>query len=127
MTVERFFSHPETPPRKAAPTEFDALYAAKIVANERGFVRLAAAGAQHGWRPDLSEIAAIWRAGCIIRAVPRSGEPAAGPARLFWRAYYRRLDKPGVFHTRWGQDCAEEQMGEGHSSRSRCARQDEQG
>ena len=29
---------------------------------------MAVAGAQYGWRLDLSEIAAIWRAGCIIRA-----------------------------------------------------------
>ncbi len=29
---------------------------------------MAVAGAQYGWRLDLREIAAIWRAGCIIRA-----------------------------------------------------------
>ncbi len=69
-TVERFFSHPETLPRKAAPAEIDALCAAKIVAYERGFEQLAVAGAQYGWRLDLSEIAAIWRAGRIIRAAP---------------------------------------------------------
>ena len=32
-------------------------------------------------------------------------------ATFLARNTYRRLDKPGVFHTRWGQDGAEEQMG----------------
>ena len=150
----------------------DALYAAKIVAYAQGFEQMSAAGAQYGWPLDLSEIAAIWRAGCIIRArmldrimEAYEREPAlpsllladhfrdaVGGAESAWRkvvalaiaggvatpafsstlAYfdgfrrargpanlvqglrdyfgahtYRRLDKPGVFHTRWSQDGAE--------------------
>jgi 6-phosphogluconate dehydrogenase len=177
-TVGKFFPHPKTPPRKAAPDEIDALrdalYAAKIVAYEQGFEQMAVAGAQYGWRLDLSEIAAIWRAGCIIRArmldrimdaferdptlqslllaehfrdavasaegswrkavslAVDAGVPtpafsstlayydglrrARGPTNLiqglrdhFGAHTYRRLDKLGVFHTRWGQDGAEEQ------------------
>ena len=179
-TVERSFPHPQAAPRKAAAAEIDALrdalYAAKIVAYEQGFQQMAVAGAQYGWRLDLREIAAIWRAGCIIRArmldrimdayerdpslqslllaehfrdavasaegawrqavslAVGAGVPAPafsstlayydglrrarGPANLlqglrdyFGAHTYRRLDKPGVFHTRWGQDGAEVETG----------------
>ncbi len=46
----------------------DALYASKIVSYAQGFAMLAAASREHDWDLDLGEIAAIWRAGCIIRA-----------------------------------------------------------
>ena len=46
----------------------DALYASKIVSYAQGFAMLAAASAEHEWDLDLGRIAAIWRAGCIIRA-----------------------------------------------------------
>ena len=175
-TAERHFPHHEVATRKAGPAELDALrdalYAAKIVAYEQGFEQMAVASAQYGWSLNLSEIAAIWRGGCIIRArmldrvmdayerdsslqsllladhfrdavtaaegawrqavslAIAAGVPtpafsstlayydgfrrARGPANLlqglrdyFGAHTYRRLDKPGVFHTRWGQDGAE--------------------
>ncbi len=174
--AEALFPHPQLSPQQAGPPDIDAirdaLYASKIVAYAQGFEQMSAASAQYGWRLDLGEIAAIWRAGCIIRArmLDRIMEAyqlepaldslllaehfrdavagaegawrkvvglaiangvatpafsstlayydgfrrARGPANLlqglrdyFGAHTYRRLDKPGVFHTRWSQDGAE--------------------
>ena len=46
----------------------DAVYASKVVSYAQGFAMLAGASAEHDWDLDLRQIAAIWRAGCIIRA-----------------------------------------------------------
>ncbi|WP_236537878.1 NADP-dependent phosphogluconate dehydrogenase [Spiractinospora alimapuensis] len=46
----------------------EALYASKIVAYAQGFHQVAAGSAEYGWDIDLGAVAAIWRAGCIIRA-----------------------------------------------------------
>ncbi len=46
-----------------------ALYASKIVSYAQGFRLMRAASEEYGWDLDLSTIASIWRAGCIIRAV----------------------------------------------------------
>jgi 6-phosphogluconate dehydrogenase len=46
----------------------DALYASKVVAYAQGFEQIAAAAETYGWGIDLGDMAAIWRAGCIIRA-----------------------------------------------------------
>jgi 6-phosphogluconate dehydrogenase len=46
----------------------DALYAAKIASYTQGFELLRAGSAAHGYGTDLSEMARIWTAGCIIRA-----------------------------------------------------------
>jgi 6-phosphogluconate dehydrogenase len=46
----------------------DAVYASKVVSYAQGFAMLAAASAEHDWDLDLAQTAAIWRAGCIIRA-----------------------------------------------------------
>ncbi|MFI0900911.1 NADP-dependent phosphogluconate dehydrogenase [Streptomyces sp. NPDC020983] len=45
-----------------------ALYASKIVAYAQGFHQIAAGSAEYGWDIDQGRVAAIWRAGCIIRA-----------------------------------------------------------
>jgi 6-phosphogluconate dehydrogenase len=45
-----------------------ALLASKICAYAQGFQLLRAADAEHQWNLQLDDIAAIWRAGCIIRA-----------------------------------------------------------
>ncbi len=47
----------------------DALYCAKICAYAQGFQLMSIAATEHGWDLDFAEIAKIWRAGCIIRAV----------------------------------------------------------
>ncbi len=46
----------------------NALYASKIVSYTQGFMLIRAAAAEHGWNLDLGSIAAMWRAGCIIRS-----------------------------------------------------------
>ncbi|MET8705070.1 NADP-dependent phosphogluconate dehydrogenase [Streptomyces californicus] len=45
-----------------------ALYASKIVSYTQGFHQIRAGGEEYGWNIDLGAVAAIWRAGCIIRA-----------------------------------------------------------
>jgi 6-phosphogluconate dehydrogenase len=45
-----------------------ALYASKISAYAQGMAMLAAASQEYGYDLKLGEVAAIWRAGCIIRA-----------------------------------------------------------
>ena len=46
-----------------------ALYASKICSYAQGFQLMAAAAAEYGWQLDFGQIAQLWRAGCIIRAV----------------------------------------------------------
>ncbi len=46
----------------------DALYAAKIIAYAQGMALMKHASAEYGYNLNLSEIARIWRGGCIIRA-----------------------------------------------------------
>ena len=46
----------------------DALYASKICSYAQGMHLIAAAGEEYGWKLNLSEIARIWKGGCIIRA-----------------------------------------------------------
>jgi 6-phosphogluconate dehydrogenase len=45
-----------------------ALYASKVVAYAQGFDAIIAGAEEYGWDIDLSEVARIWRGGCIIRA-----------------------------------------------------------
>jgi 6-phosphogluconate dehydrogenase len=46
----------------------DALYASKIVSYTQGMELLRAASTGYSWNLNLSDIATIWRGGCIIRA-----------------------------------------------------------
>jgi 6-phosphogluconate dehydrogenase len=46
-----------------------ALYCSKICAYAQGFQLMDLAAKEHRWKLDFAEIAKIWRAGCIIRAV----------------------------------------------------------
>lgn len=45
-----------------------ALYFSKIMSYAQGFAQLRAASKENNWDLPFGEIAAIWRAGCIIRA-----------------------------------------------------------
>ncbi len=45
------------------------LYAAKIISYTQGFGLMQAASEELGWQLDFSEIARIWRGGCIIRSL----------------------------------------------------------
>jgi 6-phosphogluconate dehydrogenase len=47
----------------------DAIYCAKICAYAQGFQLMKLAAKEHGWNLNFANIAKIWRAGCIIRAV----------------------------------------------------------
>lgn len=58
---------------EAAAAEFaaqveQALYASKIVSYTQGFHQITAGSEKYDWNIDLGAVAAIWRAGCIIRA-----------------------------------------------------------
>jgi len=46
----------------------DALYASKIVSYAQGMELLRSGSAEYKWNLNLSDIATIWRGGCIIRA-----------------------------------------------------------
>ncbi len=46
----------------------DALYAAKIVSYAQGFMLLAEAANEYGWKLHYGNIALMWRGGCIIRS-----------------------------------------------------------
>ena len=46
----------------------NALYASKIVSYAQGMELLRAASTEYNWNLNLSDIATIWRGGCIIRA-----------------------------------------------------------
>jgi 6-phosphogluconate dehydrogenase len=46
----------------------DALYAARICSYAQGMALIAAGAAEYTWHIDLSEMARIWKGGCIIRA-----------------------------------------------------------
>src|SRR5207248_6697750 len=46
----------------------DALYASKIVSYTQGMELLRSGSAEYKWNLNLSDIATIWRGGCIIRA-----------------------------------------------------------
>lgn len=44
------------------------LYASKLVSYAQGFALMRAASEERGWGIDLSSVARLWRAGCIIRS-----------------------------------------------------------
>lgn len=45
------------------------LYAARLTGYAQGFALMRTASEQYGWKLNLSSIALLWRAGCIIRSV----------------------------------------------------------
>lgn len=44
------------------------LYAARLTGYAQGFALMCTASEQYGWKLNLSTIALLWRAGCIIRS-----------------------------------------------------------
>ncbi len=46
----------------------DALYASKIISYAQGFMLMAEAAKEYGWKLNYGEIALMWRGGCIIRS-----------------------------------------------------------
>ena len=55
--------------RKAVTAIGEALYAAKIISYAQGFMLLRAAAEAFGWSLNFSDIARVWRGGCIIRSI----------------------------------------------------------
>lgn len=67
--ASRVLEGPRTEPAGISLDDIrDALYASKIVSYAQGFMLMDAASEENGWDLDNGEIAALWRAGCIIRA-----------------------------------------------------------
>jgi 6-phosphogluconate dehydrogenase len=65
----------------------DALYAARICSYAQGMKLIATGAAEYHWSIDLSEMARIWKGGCIIRArlldeVRQAFAPGKSPANL---------------------------------------------
>ena len=63
--------HVDLPPGGVDPSNHvsdlhDALYASKIVSYAQGFMLMRAAAEQYGWKLAFSDIAAMWRAGCMF-------------------------------------------------------------
>lgn len=69
--ADTIYDRPDVPPmdkREAVRLSEEGLYFGFIVTYAQGLHQLADASKEYGYRLDLSTIAKIWRAGCIIRA-----------------------------------------------------------
>src|SRR4030095_7410116 len=77
----------------------DALYASKIVSYTQGMELLRSGSAEYKWNLNLSDIATIWRGGCIIRAkflnrsVEACNRDAAVPNLLLDRYFTRAIKR----------------------------------
>jgi len=61
--------HPPVPDAETFVTDLEqALLAAKIISYAQGFTLLAKGSATYGWSLNYSDIAMVWRSGCIIRS-----------------------------------------------------------
>jgi 6-phosphogluconate dehydrogenase len=73
VAASQVISGPANPPAAAdrerlVQAVHDALYASKICSYAQGFNLIRAGSEAHNWNIDLSEMARIWKGGCIIRA-----------------------------------------------------------
>ena len=80
----------------------DALYASKIISYAQGMELLRAASTEYKWNLNLSDIATIWRGGCIIRA--KFLEPDCGS--LSARSNPAQSSARSVFHQDHPEDAA---------------------
>jgi len=75
-----------------------ALLAARVIGYAQGFALLSAASEEFGWKLDLSRIAEIWRAGCIIRSALLDDiagafrDPPPGHSLILAPAFVRTLN-----------------------------------
>lgn len=72
----------------------DGLYAAKIMSYAQGMALIAAASKQWNWGLKLTEIAAMWKGGCIIRAkfldeIRRAFSSQPAPANLLMDSFMK--------------------------------------
>lgn len=74
-----------------------ALFASKVVAYAQGLNEIQDGAKEYGWDINLSEVARIWRGGCIIRAqflLDRITEAFRGdnpPASLLFDPYFEKI------------------------------------
>lgn len=74
-----------------------ALFASKVVAYAQGLNEIQDGAKEYGWNINLSEVARIWRGGCIIRArflLDRITEAFKGdnpPSSLLFDPYFERI------------------------------------
>ncbi|MEU4967957.1 NADP-dependent phosphogluconate dehydrogenase [Streptomyces smyrnaeus] len=59
---------PEAEKARFAEQIEQSLYASKVISYAQGWDMIRAGSAEYGWDIELSSVAAVWRAGCIIRA-----------------------------------------------------------
>jgi 6-phosphogluconate dehydrogenase len=76
----------------------DALYASKIVSYAQGMELLRSGSSAYNWNLNLSDIATIWRGGCIIRAkflnrIVEAYRRDAAPHNLLLDKYFTRIIK----------------------------------
>ena len=92
IRASKELSRPQTAPfqgdkRKMIDAIHDALYASKICSYAQGMSLIKQGSATFNWNINLSEVARIWQAGCIIRA---------RFLRKIKEAYQRRSDLPNL-------------------------------
>lgn len=73
---------------------YSALYASKIISYSQGFAVMQKASDEFGWSLDLSSIARLWRAGCIIRCaflneIAAAYDAEEKPAHLLLDPYFK--------------------------------------
>lgn len=73
---------------------FSALYASKLVSYAQGFEVMRAASKTYNWNLNLSEIANVWREGCIIRSIflneiANAYKGSATPEHMLMIPYFR--------------------------------------
>ena len=98
-TAAGILSPPASRPAVDDPRGFvadleQALLAAKIISYAQGFALLREASATYGWALDHSDIAMVWRSGCIIRsgfldAIARAFHDAPDLTNLVLAPYFR--------------------------------------
>ena len=79
----------------------DALYASKIVSYAQGMELLRSGSTEYKWNLNLSDIATIWRGGCIIRAkflnrIVEAYQRDRCAAQSSARSYFTRIIKKGA-------------------------------
>lgn len=82
-----------------------ALYCAKIISYAQGFALLHTAAQSYGWDLRMSEIARIWRGGCIIRSgfldkISQAYQEDAAIVNLMMSPYFKRELRENIEHLR---------------------------
>jgi len=86
----------EWPAAEAVPAVHQALLGSVVVAYAQGLALIEAGSREYGWDTDLSLVADIWRAGCVIRArlldrIAAAYKGGASPANLMCAAEFATI------------------------------------